>query len=233
VGVTEVVLAVNYKPEVMLEALDAIATEVGVKITCSQETEPLGTAGPLALAREHLDDGEPFFVFNSDVTCTYPLAELLAFHKAHGREGTIFVTKVAEPSKYGVVVHDADGEIKHFVEKPQTFVGNHINAGLYIFNPSIFDRIPLRPTSIEKEIFPAVSCSFFSLDWACCVSDAMVADGGGARAVCNAPPWLLDGHWAASRLPHRDGSVPVGSLGPRGRVARRGGEHRGSGDHPP
>lgn len=157
VGVTEVVLAINYQPDVMREALDAIAAEVGVKITCSQETEPMGTAGPLALAREHLSDGEPFFVFNSDVTCEYPLKELLAFHKSHGAEGTIFVTKVAEPSKYGVVVHGDDGAIEHFVEKPQTFVGNHINAGLYIFNPSVLDRIPLEPTSIEKEIFPKVS----------------------------------------------------------------------------
>ncbi|KAA0145934.1 hypothetical protein FNF31_07909 [Cafeteria roenbergensis] len=127
VGVTEVVLAINYQPDVMREALDAIAAEVGVKITCSQETEPMGTAGPLALAREHLSDGEPFFVFNSDVTCEYPLKELLAFHKSHGAEGTIFVTKVAEPSKYGVVVHGDDGAIEHF------------------------------PTSIEKEIFPKMA----------------------------------------------------------------------------
>ena len=51
------------------------------------------------------------------------------------------VTKVSEPSKYGVVIHDAAGKIEHFVEKPQTFVGNHINAGLYCFSRSILDRI--------------------------------------------------------------------------------------------
>ncbi len=57
------------------------------------------------------------------------------------RMGAPQVTKVAEPSKYGVVIHDAAGEIQHFVEKPQTFVGNHINAGLYCFSRSILDRI--------------------------------------------------------------------------------------------
>lgn len=63
--------------------------------------------------------------------------------------------KVAEPSKYGVVVSDATtGKIARFVEKPQIYVGNKINAGIYIFNPSILDRIELKPTSIEKEIFP-------------------------------------------------------------------------------
>jgi len=93
-------------------------------------------------------------VLNSDITCEYPLSELLAFHKAHGKEGTIMVTKVEEPSKYGVVVSKPSGEIERFVEKPQIFVGNKINAGIYIFNPSILDRIELRPTSIEIEIFP-------------------------------------------------------------------------------
>jgi hypothetical protein len=50
-------------------------------------------AGPLALAREHLDaaDGEPFFVLNSDISCEFPFQELLQFHKAHGKEGTIVV----------------------------------------------------------------------------------------------------------------------------------------------
>ena len=130
-----------------------------VKIIISQESEPLGTAGPLRLAAKYLDDGsgEPFFVFNSDVTCEYPLKELLAFHRAHKHEGTIMVTKVDEPSKYGVVVHDSTGLIQHFVEKPQTFVGNHINAGLYCLSPSVLRRIELRPMSIEKEVFPVMA----------------------------------------------------------------------------
>ena len=50
------------------------------------------TAGPLALARESLEvDFEPFFVLNSDVICNYPFEEMLKFHKAHGKEGTIVV----------------------------------------------------------------------------------------------------------------------------------------------
>jgi mannose-1-phosphate guanylyltransferase len=43
------------------------------------------------------------------------------------------------------------------VEKPQTFVSNNINAGLYIFNASIVDRIPQKPCSIEREIFPKMA----------------------------------------------------------------------------
>lgn len=54
------------------------------------------------------------------------------------------VTKVEEPSKYGVVLYDEQtGLIDRFVEKPQEFVSNKINAGLYIFNKKILDRIPV------------------------------------------------------------------------------------------
>ena len=54
------------------------------------------------------------------------------------------MTKVEEPSKYGVVVyHPESGKISSFVEKPQEFVSNKINAGLYIFNTDILQRIPV------------------------------------------------------------------------------------------
>ena len=181
VGVTDIVLAVNYRPDIMAKALKKVCTsatvqtsweaqvtlltelqyeeQYNVNIEFSVETEPLGTAGPLKLAEKTLGkDSSPFFVLNSDVICDYPLEELAAFHKSHGEEGTIVVTKVEEPSKYGVVVHKPDhpSRIDRFVEKPVEFVGNRINAGLYILNPSVLDRIELRPTSIEQETFPAI-----------------------------------------------------------------------------
>lgn len=155
-GVKDIVLAVNYRPEVMVSTLKKYEEEYGVNITFSVETEPLGTAGPLKLAEEILKkDDSPFFVLNSDIICDYPFAELAKFHQAHGGEGTIVATKVEEPSKYGVIVHKGNSsQIDRFVEKPVEFVGNRINAGIYILNPSVIDLIELRPTSIEKETFP-------------------------------------------------------------------------------
>jgi mannose-1-phosphate guanylyltransferase len=65
---------------------------------------------------------------------------------------------VDEPSKYGVVVmEESTGKVERFVEKPKAFVGNKINAGIYLLNPSVVDRIELRPTSIEKEVFPKIA----------------------------------------------------------------------------
>ncbi|XP_014673231.1 PREDICTED: mannose-1-phosphate guanyltransferase beta-like [Priapulus caudatus] len=155
-GVTHVILAVSYRAELLEKAMRKQEDKLGIKITVSIEETPLGTAGPLALARELLTtDSDPFFVLNSDVICDFPFEEMLEFHRGHGRQGTIVVTKVEEPSKYGVVIYNGEsGKIQEFVEKPTEFVSNKINAGLYIFSPQMLDRIELKPTSLEKEVFP-------------------------------------------------------------------------------
>lgn len=195
VGVNHIILAVSYKREMMDRFVEQQEHILGIKITLSYESTPLGTAGPLALAREHLVDkikengainaylnnnnidqagddhhqnhntanshvqnGQvPFFVLNSDIICDFPFQKMIDFHKSHQGEGTIVVTRVDEPSKYGVVVYDDKGLVERFVEKPSEFVSNKINAGLYIFNQSILDRIKLQPTSIEKETFPSMA----------------------------------------------------------------------------
>ena len=68
------------------------------------------------------------------------------------------VTKVEEPSKYGVVVLKEGGQIDKFVEKPKLYVGNKINAGIYIFNPTILNRIEVlrsrvRPLRVSYSSF--------------------------------------------------------------------------------
>mmetsp|Transcript_17205 Transcript_17205/g.17125 ORF Transcript_17205/g.17125 Transcript_17205/m.17125 type:complete len:217 (+) Transcript_17205:1-651(+) len=160
VGVTEIVLAINYQPEMMRESIEKYAREYGVNIICSQETTPLGTAGPLALAKDILTRDNPegsFFVLNSDIICDYPFQEMIDFHRAHGKEGTLVVFPVPDPSRYGVIVTNEANEILSFVEKPKEFISNKINAGLYLLRTSMIDRIEPKPTSIEREIFPVMA----------------------------------------------------------------------------
>jgi len=168
VGVKEIVLAVNFQQNSLIEFLKVAEETYKIKLTISPEKEPMGTAGPLALAKEILEktEGDDFFVFNSDITCKFPLEGLLKFHKNHGREGTIMVTKVEDPSKYGVILSEENGKIKQFIEKPKTFISDRINAGLYILNKKVLNRIKPVPTSIEREIFPlmAQDGELFSLD---------------------------------------------------------------------
>ncbi|KAK0398688.1 hypothetical protein QR680_002709 [Steinernema hermaphroditum] len=158
VGVDTVILAVGHHSDLLEREIVQQSDRIGIKVIFSFEEEPMGTAGPIALAKEYLQGDEPFFVLNSDVICDFPFKAMIDFHQKHGREGTIAVTRVEEPSKYGVVVFDENtGRIDRFVEKPQEYVGNKINAGIYVLSPSILQRIPNKPTSIEKEIFPVMA----------------------------------------------------------------------------
>jgi len=162
VGVSHVILAVSYQKDMFDSMIEKQLKEeeerLNIKISLSIETEPMDTAGPIALARDLLLDGEsndePFFVLNSDIICDFPFKKMIEFHKSHGNEGSIVVTTVMDPTKYGVVCYDQLGKIGSFVEKPKIYVSNKINAGMYIFNYSVLDKIPCKPTSIEKEIFP-------------------------------------------------------------------------------
>ena len=73
------------------------------------------------------------------------------------REATICLTQVGDPSAFGVVPTRDDGEVVAFVEKPPTGKAptNWINAGTYVLEPSVLQRIPERLTvSIERETFP-------------------------------------------------------------------------------
>jgi mannose-1-phosphate guanylyltransferase len=93
-------------------------------------------------------------MLNSDVISRYPFAELLDYHLRKGGEGTIMSSQVDDPSRYGVIVSDENDLILGFEEKPKVFVSRAVNAGHYIFEPSVIDRVQLRETSIEREIFP-------------------------------------------------------------------------------
>ena len=81
---------------------------------------------------------------------------MLEFHRKHGKEGTIATTKVKDPSRFGVIVSE-NNKILRFVEKPKEFVGDDINAGLYVFNKKFLNRVNPVPTSIEREVFPQMA----------------------------------------------------------------------------
>eukprot|EP01084_Bolivina_argentea_P293285 504387_1 len=159
-GVREIILAVSYKPKLLEEGLRHIASKLKIEIHFTLEKVPMGTAGPIKLNAQLLDpnDPDPFFMLNADVIADYDFTRLLKFHQSHRGDGTIYVTPVQDPSRYGVVVADQHGKVSAFVEKPKDKkYGCEINAGLYILNKSVIDRVPMEPTSIERVIFPQMA----------------------------------------------------------------------------
>lgn len=157
-GVSEAVLSMGYKPDAFAQAY---ADEVcaGVKLHYAVEPEPLDTAGAIRFAALHAGIAERFVVVNGDVLTDLDITELVRFHDSHGGEGTIALHRVDDPSAFGVVLTDDHGRVLEFVEKPPP--GEEptdlINAGTYVLEPSVLDRIAEgRKVSIEREVFPAM-----------------------------------------------------------------------------
>lgn len=157
-GVDEVVLSLGYKEDVFREAFPD-GECAGVALRYAVEPEPLDTAGAVRFAAEAAGIDETFIVVNGDVFTDLDVREVWDRHHEVGAEGTIALTPVDDPSRYGVVPTDPDGKVLGFVEKPprETAPTNWINAGTYVLEPSVLARIDSgRKVSIERETFPAI-----------------------------------------------------------------------------
>jgi NDP-sugar pyrophosphorylase family protein len=158
-GVDEVVLSMGYLPDAFhghfshdREGQDVFGDVV---LRYAVEEEPLGTAGAIRFAAEHI--GERFVVCNGDVLTDLDLGAMVRFHDDRDAQATISLTQVEDPSAFGVVPTTADGGVIAFVEKPPPgkAPSNWINAGTYIVEPQFLDRIPPRlNVSVERETFP-------------------------------------------------------------------------------
>ena len=153
-GVDEVVLSMGYLPDAFHRHFPE-GRFGGVTLRYAVEEKPLGTAGGIRFAAEGIT--ERFVVCNGDVLTGLDLAAMVEFHEARGAEASIYLCQVDDPSAFGVVPTRDDGEVVGFIEKPPRDQAptNWINAGTYVLEPSVLDRIPPRiNVSIEREVFP-------------------------------------------------------------------------------
>jgi mannose-1-phosphate guanylyltransferase len=130
----------------------------GLRVDYAVEAEPLGTAGAIANCEAYLEPGA-FFVFNGDVLSDVDLTALAALHAERGAMGTIFLTSVEDPRRYGLVDLREDARVRSFLEKPGEWEGGAlINAGVYVLEPEVLEMIPRgRLFSIERGVFPRLA----------------------------------------------------------------------------
>jgi mannose-1-phosphate guanylyltransferase len=127
----------------------------GVTLRYVEEPRPMGTGGALKYAESLLDDR--FFMLNGDVLTDLDLTAQLAQHERTGAVATLALTPVEDPSNYGLVRTDGDGQVTEFVEKPapDQIDTHNISAGAYVLEHSVLDMLePETPASIERDVFP-------------------------------------------------------------------------------
>jgi len=155
--IDEIVLSLNYQPR-RIEEVFGDGGDLGVQIRYVVEPQPLGTGGAIKFAAGPSPQG-PVVVFNGDVLTSVDLPAVLALHRERQARATIVLTPVDNPSAFGLVETDADGNITAFREKPapDEITVNTINAGIYVIEGETLDRIPEgTPYSIERGYFPSL-----------------------------------------------------------------------------
>ncbi|CAK9139186.1 unnamed protein product [Ilex paraguariensis] len=151
--------------------VSSISNELKVPVRYLREDKPHGSAGSLYYFRNLIMEDAPshIFLLNCDVCCNFPLTDMLEAHRRYGGMGTLLASKVSAESAYqfGELVADPiTKELLHYTEKPETFVSDLINCGVYVFTPEIFNAIQDVSTHREDRANLRLISSFESLQLA-------------------------------------------------------------------
>ena len=155
-GITEVVVTLHFMPDA-IQSYFGDGSSLGMEIHYAIEGTPLGTAGSVKNAQEHLD--EPFLIISGDAVTDIDLQQVIAFHQEKGAEATLTLYRVPNPLEYGVIITDSDGKIVQFLEKPSwgEVISDTVNTGIYVIDPSVLDLIEEGvPTDWSQDVFPSL-----------------------------------------------------------------------------
>ena len=141
-GVTEICAALGYNPAPIIEHFGDGAA-YGVHLCYRIEDRPLGTAGGVRNCLDFLG-GAPFLVLSGDAACDFDLGRLMSEHERKGPTVTMALYEDREPLRYGLVVPDAEGRVRCFIEKPgwERVVTDLVNTGIYVVEPRAMELVP-------------------------------------------------------------------------------------------
>ncbi|KAA3459366.1 mannose-1-phosphate guanyltransferase alpha-like isoform X1 [Gossypium australe] len=133
--------------------VSSISNELKIPVRYLKEDKPHGSAGGLYYFRNIIMEDNPshIFLLNCDVCCSFPLTDMLEAHKRYSGMGTVLVS-AESANQFGELVADPiTKELLHYTEKPETFVSDLINCGVYVFTPDIFTAIQEVSTHREDQ----------------------------------------------------------------------------------
>lgn len=229
-SIEHVILGTSYKPAVF-EAEFGDGSALGLQIEYVTEEHPLGTGGGIANVAGKLRN-DTAMVFNGDVLSGADLAQLLDFHRSNRADVTLQLVRVGDPRAFGCVPTDEEDRVVAFLEKTEDPPTDQINAGCYVFERNVIDRIPQgREVSVEREVFPALladgDCKIYGYVDASYWRDMGTPEDfvrGSADLVRGiAPSPALRGH-RGEQLVHDGAAVSPGALLIGGTVVGRGAE---------
>lgn len=158
-GIKDITLSLNYQPEAIQEILGN-GSNYNVNLRYAVEPSPMGTAGAYKFAARH--SSEATIVLNGDILTDIDLRAVCRKHANTRAAATLVLTRVADPSAYGLVETSPDGRVSRFLEKPnaseiEKLKLDTINAGIYVLEPEISALVPENEKySFETQLFPSI-----------------------------------------------------------------------------
>ena len=137
-GIRDLVLATGHQAE-LIRAFCGDGSRFGVSVTYVHEDIPLGTAGPLALAREQLLGEDFFLLMNGDILAELDFRRFVESARSGDCDLTVAYTRHLYRSPYGVLSL-ADGAVQDIVEKPEQEFP--VSAGIYCLKPAALEFVP-------------------------------------------------------------------------------------------
>lgn len=213
-GVTDVILVVGHLGE-KIEEFFGNGSGFGVKVSYYREEKPLGTAGALAELEERLE--KTFLLVFGDTIFDISIPRMLAFHREKKAQATLFVHPNSHPFDSDIVRRDQDDRVRELLPKHEKRTGwydNCVNAGFYIIEQELCDRIPRgERTDLEKQVlWPLAKESSRVYAY---LSPEYIKDVGTPERIAAAEEELKNGVVTARNLEHpqkcvfldRDGTV--------------------------
>ena len=135
-GFTDIIMSIGHLGELIM-AFFGDGSKYDVNIEYTKEDKPLGTAGPLSLIRD--DMNEPFLMMNGDVLTNINYQELIRYHQKKGGIATVALNKRVVNIDFGITEIDDENRIVGYKEKP--VIDYLVSMGVYIFNPEVLDYV--------------------------------------------------------------------------------------------
>lgn len=119
---------------VAFEKLLGDGSSLGVSIQYAEQPVARGIADALLIGESFLDGDDVCLVLGDNLFFSANFAQQLAQAKQNRSGATIFGYKVDNPSAFGVVEFDAEGNVLSLEEKPKEPKSNYIVPGLYFYD---------------------------------------------------------------------------------------------------
>ncbi len=152
---TEIIATLYYLPDVMRDYFRD-GKDFGVQMTYAiEDDQPLGTAGCVKNIATLLDS--TFLVISGDSITDFDLSAAIQFHHRQKSKATLILTRIPNPTEFGVVITDDQHRISRFLEKPSTseVFSDTVNTGIYILEPEVLDYLPDgEKTDFSEDLFP-------------------------------------------------------------------------------